>query len=300
MSVPDFGPAGPSTVVHHSSIRSAQSVYFDRNREAFQQEKKENDDVMEDPITMEEMPEYVPGKTISYLRLTDKNVPVGMRFFTLEALEQCLEKNNKDPFTNQPWKGAMRRRVEIAAKARARAPRELNISVIPSLFKEFITGPEAFKETHPVEYDLMHEGLHMGDAGILSSWGAINDDTLRSKAIATLDNSKEGSWLIRNASVRSTDLVTVQAISYVVSPKVQPVNNAPIIPAKIHHLLIIHVRGFGYAIVEAASGQKMPDLSTKDIPLPKHDRVYGSFLDVMEWMHTTAYKFKLSNMIVNA
>jgi hypothetical protein len=90
MSVPDFGPAGPSTVVHHSSIRSAQSVYFDRNREAFQQEKKENDDVMEDPITMEEMPEYVPGKTISYLRLTDKNVPVGMRFFTLGALEQCL------------------------------------------------------------------------------------------------------------------------------------------------------------------------------------------------------------------
>jgi hypothetical protein len=169
------------------------------------------------------------------------------------------------------------------------------------LFKEFITGPEAFKATHPVEYDLMHEGLHMGDAGILSSWG-MRSMTIRfaAKAIATLENSKEGSWLIRNASVKSTELVTVQAISYVVSPKVQPVNNAPIIPAKIHHLLVMHVRGFGYAIVEAASGQKMPDLSTKDIPLPKHDRVYGSFIDVMEWMHTTAYKFKLSNMIVNA
>ena len=297
MSVPNVVP---STVVHHSSIRSAQSVYFERNREAFQQEKKENDGVMEDPITMEEMPEYIPGKTISYLRLTDKNVPVGMRFFTLGALEHCLEKNNKDPFTNQPWKSAMRRRVEIAAKARAHAPRELNLSDIPPLFKEFIADPVGFKASRQVEYELMHEGLHVGDAGILSSWGAINDDTLRSKAIATLENSKEGSWLIRNASVKSTDLVTVQAISYVVSPKVQPVNNAPIIPAKIHHLLVMHVRGFGYAIVEAASGQKMPDLSTKDIPLPKHDRVYGSFLDVMEWMHTTAYKFKLSNMIVNA
>ena len=297
MSVPNVGP---STVVHHSSIRSAQSVYFERNREAFQQEKKENDGVMEDPITMEEMPEYIPGRTISYLRMTDTNIPVGLRFFTLEALEQCLARSIKDPFTNRLWKGAMRRRVEIAAKARAHAPRELNLSEIPPLFKEFISGPDAFKAAHPVEYELMHEGLHVGDAGILSSWGAINDDTLRAKAIATLENSKEGSWLIRNASVRSTDLVTVQAISYVVSPKVQPMNNAPIIPAKIHHLLVMHVRGFGYAIVEAASGQKMPDLSTKDIPLPKHDRVYGSFLDVMEWLHKNAYKFKLSNMIVNS
>lgn len=300
MSVPDFGPAGPSTVVYHAPIRSAQSVYFERNRIAFQQEKKENDDVLEDPITLEEMPEYIPGKTISYLRLTDKNVPVGMRFFTLGALEQCLAKNNKDPFTNQPWKSAMRRRVEIAVKARAHAPRELNLSEIPPLFKEFIADPVVFKETHPVEYELMHEGLHMGDAGILSSWGAINDDTLRSKAIATLENAEEGSWLIRNASVRSTDLVTVQAISYVVSPKMQPMNNSPIIPAKIRHILVMHTRGFGYAIVAAASGQEMPDFTKKDIPLPTHDCVYGSFLDVMEWLHKSAYKFKLSNMIVNA
>ena len=302
MSVPDFGPAGPSVAVYRASfaeVPSSKQLYFERNKEAFQQEKKENDDVLEDPITMEEMPEYVPGKTISYLRLTDKNVPVGMRFFTLEALEQCLAKNNKDPFTNQPWKSAMRRRVEIAVKARAHAQRELNLSEIPSLFKEFISSPETFKATRLAEYDLMHEGLHMGDAGILSSWGAINDDTLRSKAIATLENSEEGSWLIRNASVRSTDLATIQAISYVVSPKVHPKTDAPIIPAKIRHLLIMHVRGFGYAIVEAARGQQMPDLTTKDIPLPKHDCVYGSFLDVMEWLHNTAYKFKLSKMIVN-
>lgn len=299
MSVPDFGPMGPSTVIHHSSIRSAQSVYYERNKCAFQQEKKENDDVLEDPITLEEMPEYIPGKTISYLRLTDKNVPVGMRFFTLGALEQCLAKNNKDPFTNQPWKSAMRRRVEIAVKAQSHAPRELNLSEIPSLFKEFIESPEEFNLKKPVEYDLMHQDLHMGDAGILSSWGAINDDSLRSKAIATLENAEEGSWLIRNASVRSTDLATIQAISYVVSPKVHPMNGSPIIPAKIHHLLVMHTRGFGYAIAEAVRGQEIPDLSTKDIPLPKHDRVYGSFLDVMEWLHKSAYKFKLSNMIVN-
>ena len=300
MSVPDFGPAGPSVVVYQAPLApSSKQLYFSRNKEAFEAEKKENDDVLEDPITLEEMPEYVSGKTISYLRLTDKNVPVGMRFFTLGALEQCLAKNNKDPFTNQPWKSAMRRRVEIAVKAHVHAPRELDLSEIPSLFKEFIEDPEAFKLNKPAEYDLMHQDLHMGDAGILSSWGAINDDSLRSRAIATLENSKEGSWLIRNASVKSTNLITIQAISYVVSAKIQPKTNAPIIPAKIRHFLIMHARGFGYAIVEANSGQQMPDLTTKDISLPNHDYVYGSFLDVVEWLHKSACNFKLSNMIVN-
>jgi len=302
MSVPDMGPQGPSTVVHHSSIRSAQSVYCDRNREAFQQEKKENAGVMEDPITMEEMPEYIPGKTISYLRMTDTNIPVKLQFFTLEALEQCLARSIKDPFTNRLWKGAMRQRVEIAAKARDVADgRELRIEEIPSLFREFITGPVAFKATRSVEYDLLRQNLHIGDAGILSSWGEINDDTLRKKAIETLEHAEQGAWLIRNASVKSTNLTTVQALSYVFTPRKQTFTDPPVvIPATIRHILIMHARGYGYAIVESASGQKMPDLDTKDIPLPKHDMVYGSFLDVMSWMHTTAYKFKLSNMIVNA
>jgi hypothetical protein len=301
MSVPDFGPSGPSTVVIHSSIRSAQSVYCDRNREAFQQEKKENDGVVEDPITLEEMPEYIPGKTISYLRMTDKNIPVKLQFFTLEALEQCLARSINDPFTNQPWKGAMRQRVEIAAKARDVADgQELNIEEIKPLFREFIADPVAFKQKKPVKYRLMDQNLHIGDAGILSSWGAINDDTLRAKAIATLENAEQGAWLIRNASVKSNDLTTIQALSYVFAPRKQTCTDPPVFtPATIRHILIMRVSGYGYAIVESASGQKMPDLDTKDIPLPKHGMVYGSFLDVMSWMHARALHFKLHNMKVN-
>lgn len=301
MSVPDFGPMGPSTVVHHSSIRSAQSVYCDRNRASFQQEKKENDGVMEDPITMEEMPEYIPGKTISYLRLTDRNIPVGMRFFTLEALEQCLARSNKDPFTNQPWKGAMRQRVEIAMKARDVANgRELRIEETKPLFREFIADPVVFKANRSVEYDLLRQNLHIGDAGILSSWGEINDDTLRMKAIETLENAEQGAWLIRNASVKSTELTTIQALSYVFAPRLQTCTEPPVVvPAKIRHLLIMHTRGYGYAIVVADRGQKMPDLDTKDIPLPVHDVAYGSFLDVLSWMHANAHNFKLNKMVVN-
>jgi hypothetical protein len=276
----------------------AMNAYYDRNHIAFQKEKEENDGTMEDPLTMEEMSEYVPGKTISYLRMTDKNVPVGMRFFTLESLEQCLARNNKDPFTNRPWKSAMRQRVEIAVKARQHAPRVWASEEISFLFKKFIADPEEFKVTHQVEYDLLRQNLHIGDAGILSSWGAINDDTLRTKAIETLENAEQGAWLIRNASVKSTDLVTIQAISYVVSPTMKTCTEPPtIIPAKICHVLIMHVRGYGYAIPEAERHQKMPDLDTKDIPLPKHDDPFGSILDVLQWFKINAHNFKLNKMI---
>jgi hypothetical protein len=257
--------------------RSSADLYYNRNRISFAQEK--GDDVLEDPITMEEMPSYIPGKTISYLRLSGL-CPVGMRFFTLSSLQQCLQRNNKDPFTNLPWKGAMRRRVEIATRASALA------QDIPALFQEFIQNPAAFK-ARP-EYAWLEHNLHIGDAGILSTW----TDSMRDKAIETLENAPHGSWLIRNSSLKSTDIVTVQAISYVRRQA------TILIPAKISHLLVMHVRGYGYAIAEAARGQLLPDSTTKDVPLPEHDGVHGSFIEIMEWLHEHAENFDITNMIV--
>ena len=234
---------------------------------------------------MEEMPAYVPGETISYLRLAGR-CPVGMRFFTLSSLQQCLAKNNKDPFTNLPWKGAMRRRVEIASLAllRASALAQALSQDTHALFQEFIQGPTEFKGR--AEYAWLEQNLHIGDAGILSTW----TDSMRDKAIETLENAPQGSWLIRNSSLKSTDLVTVQAISYV------RVEGNIHVPTKITHLLVMHVRGYGYAIAEAARGQVMPTTTSKDIPLPEHDGVYGSFLEVMEWLHENAVNFDIRRM----
>jgi hypothetical protein len=176
----------------------------------------------------------------------------------------------------------------------------LRIEETKPLFREFIADPVVFKANRSVEYDLLRQNLHIGDAGILSSWGEINDDTLRMKAIETLENAEQGAWLIRNASVKSTELTTIQALSYVFAPRLQTCTEPPVVvPAKIRHLLIMHTRGYGYAIVVADRGQKMPDLDTKDIPLPVHDVAYGSFLDVLSWMHANAHNFKLNKMVVN-
>jgi len=68
------------------------------------------------------------------------------------------------------------------------------------------------------------------------------------------------------------------------------------VPAKISHLLVMHVRGYGYAIAEAARDQPMPTTTSKDIPLPEHDGVHGSFLEVMEWMHENANNFDITKM----
>lgn len=260
---------------------SSRALYVDRNRIAFAQEK--GDDILEDPITLEEMPAYVPGETISYLRMAGR-CPVGMRFFTLKSLQQCLQRNDKDPFTNLPWKGAMRRRVEIASQSSALALALALEPRIPALFQEFIQDPAAFKQR--AEYAWLEQNLHIGDAGILSTW----TDSMRDKAIETLENAPLGTWLIRNSSLKSTDLVTVQAISYVRT------EGSIHVPAKISHLLVMHVRGYGYAIAEAERGQVMPSTTSKDIPLPGHDGVHGSFLEIMEWMHENAANFRIERM----
>jgi len=267
--------------VRETLSRGSAELYYNRNRIAFAKEK--GDDVLEDPITLEEMNEYIPGQTISYLRMAGR-CPVGMRFFTLSSLQQCLAKNNKDPFTNLPWKGAMRRRVEIATRASAlvQARASLDTHATQTLFQEFIQDPTAFK-ARP-EYAWLEQNLHIGDAGILS-W----TDSMRDKAIETLENAPRGSWLIRNSSLKSTDLVTVQAISYVRTERTE-------VPAKINHVLIMHARGYGYAIAEAERGQLMPTTTSRDIPLPEHDGTHGSFLEVMEWMHENAANFDIRRM----
>lgn len=257
---------------------SCKQLYYHRNHLSFAEEK--GDDVLEDPLTLEEMPGYVPGQTISYLRLAGR-CPVGMRFFTLSSLQQCLAKNDKDPFTNLPWKGAMRRRVEIATLAmQAQAP--LDIHAMQTLFQEFIQKPAAVKQR--AEYAWLEQNLHIGDAGILSTWsGAVQ----REKAFDTLENAPQGSWLIRNSSLSGTDLVTLQVISFVFSTS----------PVVIQHLLLMHVRGYGYSIAEAERGQAMPTTTSKHIPLPEHHTVHGSFLEVMEWMHKNVEGFRLERMI---
>jgi hypothetical protein len=173
----------------------------------------------------------------------------------------------------------MRRRVEIATRASALSRASLDTY---ALFQEFIQDPAAFK-ARP-EYAWLEQNLHIGDAGILT-W----TDSMRDKAIETLENAPRGSWLIRNSSLKSTDLVTVQVISYVRTERTE-------IPAKINHVLVMHARGYGYAIAEAERGQLMPSTISKDIPLPEHDGVHGSFLEVMEWLHENAVNFDIRRM----
>jgi hypothetical protein len=264
---------------------SARNIYIDRNRLDFLAEQK--DGAVEDPISMEELPAYLPGKTILCLALTEDNKPVRQRIYDINSLHTLVSMSNRDPFTNKPWKGNPRARAEI--QLRAHGLPALDAEEVATLFREYIKEPYVFKRVKPVAYDLLRRDMHMGDGKIITTW---EGDNLREKAMACLHASAAGTWLIRNSSVKSTELVTIQAISFVVSA------GTPLVPAKIINILIMHCRGYGYTIIQPERGQIMPNLGD-DVALPKHDEVFGSFIDVMNWIHTNVKTFKISEMKIN-
>jgi hypothetical protein len=264
---------------------SARDAYLNRNRLDFAAQQK--DGAVEDPISMEELPAYLPGKTILCLALTEDNKPVRQRIYDINSLHTLLSTSNRDPFTNQPWKGNPRARAEI--QLRAHDLPALDAGEVATLFREYIKEPYVFKRVKPVAYDLLRRDMHVGDAKILTTWDGEN---LREKAIQYLSTAAAGTWLIRNSSVKSTELVTIQAISFVASAGVPPV------PAKIINILIMHCRGYGYTIIQPERGQIMPDLNN-GVALPAHHDVFGSFIDVMNWIHTNVKTFNISEMKIN-
>lgn len=256
---------------------------------AFQALQSE-DGVVECPILLEEIATH-GNDTISHMQLGERNKLVSMKYFKLEAMAEHLKKSNRDPFTNQPFVSAMAARVDIAMKAQAARKKGITLEIeeIPALFREYIANPWAFQLGNP-KYPLLRHQLHIGDAGVLSSWGEIGNMELRDKANDALQLKSTGAWLIRPCSVESTSVFKCMAISRVMEP------------GKIEHTMIAHCYGFGYMIVECARGQSMPDLAqgvSNQVPLPTYGSIYGSFLDLLDALSTRSQGFEMHHMIIN-
>jgi len=269
---------------------SKHSLYLNSHQRnmAFQAAQSE-DGVVECPILMEEITE--PGEdSISHMQLGENKKLVSMKYFKLAAMVEHLKKSNRDPFTNQPFVSAMAARVQIAVNAQAAKEQGITLTLeeIPSLFREYIATP-LFKATNP-KYPLLRQKLHIGDAGVLSSWGEIGNMELREKATETLQTKNKGAWLIRPCSVESTSVFKCMALSRVIRP------------GNIEHIMIAHCYGFGYMVVDCARGQAMPDLVdgvSNNRPLPVHTRVYGSFLDLLDALSASAEGFHIQDMVIN-
>jgi hypothetical protein len=75
-------------------------------------------------------------------------------------------------------------------------------------------------------------------------------------------------------------------------------------PATIRHIAVAHVMGYGYIIMGAAAGQKLPELDatgqSNGVSLPSHDHVWPSLLDLLMWLQSDAKGFDLRYMVLQA
>ena len=233
-------------------------------------------------FTYETIHQHNRRETISYLVLGAANQPISMKYMNLEAAEIWFVTQRKScPLTRSVPRGALRLRIEMAIAAKHAGP-ELAVEEIPALFHAFLTDPASFKRT--ADYQRLRLDLHMGDTGALSDWIVGDPLELRTEALKALGGKPRGSWLIRNASIQSTNVVTVQCLSFVHQSQLLDTSVKPYreIPADVKHALIGHIPGYGYIIVDAERGDVMPSMGGS-VPMPKHDTVWPCFLDMLEW-----------------
>jgi len=127
----------------------------------------------------------------------------------------------------------------------------------------------------------------------------------RLAAMTYLADKPVGTGVFRLSSIESTKLVECFAISYVLTAqKTATTEDGTVVEAaKIRHAAISHVMGYGYTIMGAQSGQKLPEIEngvSNGVPLPNHDEVWASLLDILTWFHTNAANFDLSKMVLRA
>jgi len=283
----------PSESLPNPVARAASSsIYASRHKiEIAMQAEQSADGVVVCPILMEDILMHSKQETVSHLLLGGRKQIIGLSYYTLAAMKSCLErKPDIDPVTQQRFLSAMTARVDIAMEA-LKYEGVLSPAEIPALFRTWLADPNGMTRAYPREHALLRRDLHVGDAGILSTWEAPDLD-LRDKALALLATKPPGSWLIRPSSVQSTSVFKVQAISFVKCG------------GQVRHVLVAHCYGFGHMFIEADRSDPMPDFVngvSNQVPMPElaSDRVFGSFLDLLYYYTKTAPLFELNMMVCN-
>ena len=134
--------------------------------------------------------------------------------------------------------------------------------------------------------------LHIGDTkGFLTDWlnesgEKIKGNEIRAKALAQIDNAVNGSWILRESSITSSDFIKAFAITYK--------NNS----GTINHCPIAHVYGFGYIELNVNREAKMPFEQSKAMFPAYKSIIQPSFIDLIENL-ATRYNFNISSVIKN-
>jgi hypothetical protein len=305
-------------VFHAPSTLTTKSLYADRREFMRVKEQKENDNELDcpilfTPITAEDV---AFKRAITVAKFGQNGTLAGIGFISSAALTEWFKTRQTHPLTNQPLgMNPLKKRAEYAMKLfamegeysmNAGAPFDLTSEQIQELFPIFLKNSATFHQNHPLEHAWMQCHLKLGDTGIHMTFPGTTGEQ-RTAALAYLADKPVGTGVFRLSSIESTNAVECFAISYVVNEqKTARTANGPVViqAAKIRHIAVAHVMGYGYTIIEAAVGQKLPELDatgqSNGVSLPLHDDVWPSLLDLLKWLHINATNFNLSRMVLQA
>lgn len=290
-----------TTVVHAPPM--TKTMYFNYRENARLQEQKQNGDELEcpilfTPITTEDV---ASKRAITVAKFGQNDTIVGMSFINAAALTEWFKTRFMHPLTNQPLRfNPLKKRAEYAMELfamegqhsmEAGAPFDLTSEQIQELFPIFLKNSTTFHQSHPLVHAWMRCHLKLGDTGVHMTFPGTAGEQ-RTAAMAYLADKPTGTGVFRLSSIQSTNIVECFAISFVASA------------SNIRHIAIAHVMGYGYTIMEAQIGQKLPELDadghSNGVPLPLHNYVWASLLDLLTWLHTNAKGFDLSRMVLQA
>lgn len=288
-------------------MATSRQLYVDNREYLRQKEENENGGqldcpVLFTPITTETLESE---SAISIAKFGQKGDIVGMDFVSAEALVEWFKKRKTHPLTNRPIDfNPLEKRAQYAVHLASFGPFELTTERIKELFPIFLHNYLSFKDSYPKEYAWMQRKLKMGDTGIHMTFKGSPSEQ-RTAALAYLDNKPTGTGIFRLSSIESTKLVECFAISYVSSAQKMATTSegevAVISPTKILNIAIAHVMGYGYTIMEAGIGQKLPDIVngvSNGVPMPLHDTMWASLLDLLVYLHKNSYNFDMSRMVL--
>uniref|UniRef100_A0A6C0KTX6 Uncharacterized protein n=1 Tax=viral metagenome TaxID=1070528 RepID=A0A6C0KTX6_9ZZZZ len=293
------------------------SFYVNTRETMRLKEQKENNNELDcpilfTPITMEAV---ASKRAISIAKFGQNGIIIGMNFVSAVALTEWFKTRQSHPLTNQPLginPLALRAKyatdlltLEELHLIEASKQFDLTPEQVQELFPIFLKESETFQHRFPLEHAWMQCHLKMGDTGIHTTFDGTAGEQ-RVAAMAFLADKSVGTGVFRLSSIQSTNLVECFAISYVLSAqKTAIVNGQTVViqAANIRHVAVIHVMGYGYAMIGAQVGQKLPEMDadghSNGVSLPSYDRVWASLLDLLMYLRMNAVGFDLSRMVLH-
>jgi len=264
---------------------------------------KDDGEEFEDTITWEPAcPDGILNKfeSISNCQLKRDGTIHGINYWKINSAHSWFiaNHNNFDPITTVHVKAGLFKRIMLQKRLCELVEDyeqlffvkenidNVNIMLVTN-FNRYIVNKNDLSEKELV---ILKSFLHIGDTeGFLTDYTGENDmkitgNAIRDMALARINAAGNGSWLLRETSIVSSDFIK----AYCITIK----NNS----GTIDHIPIAHAAGFGYIVLDVHRGAVMPSKDSK-VKFPKYvGPIHASFIDLLEHLEQTK-QFVISKVL---